>query len=252
MNKRIIALLIAIALSLPSYLSAAEKEAESGPPWYEIEVLIFQRLNPGAGSTESWPTQATEPDLANVIPFNRKGKATLIDGKPIAYRPLPAAERRLAPIWTRFRNSRNYRPLYHVAWRQQVVDPDDAKALYVSLPPEDGQPASPINPAKLEGSVKMGVKRYLHFSADLQLRLFRDGELINYPLQIQRRMRSGKLTYIDHPMLGILVQAEKFVPREPEPEPLPELEKNNPQAQPGVEAETTTPPPSADQASPQR
>jgi hypothetical protein len=249
MNRRIPALLIGLLVLFPNCLLAAEKDEDSAPPWYEFEVLIFQRLDQGAGSTELWPMQTTELDLQNVIPFNRKGKATLIEGKPIAYRPLPAEERRLASIWSRFRNSRNYRPLYHVAWRQQVVNPDDAKALYISLPPEDGQPAGLLNPAKLEGSIKMGVKRYLHIAADLQLRQYRDGQLVNYPLKIQRRMRSGKLHYIDHPVLGILVQAEKYVPPEPEPEPVVESTAPPEQTAP---ATGTTAAPASEAAQPQR
>jgi hypothetical protein len=35
-------------------------------------------------------------------------------------------------------------------------------------------------------------------------------------------MRSGKLQYLDHPVLGILVQAEKYEPPVPEPVPEPE------------------------------
>jgi hypothetical protein len=249
MNRRIPALLIGLSILLPTCLLAAGKAKGAEAPWYEFEVLIFQRLDQGAGSTELWPGQATNPDLQNAIPFNRKGKAALINGKPIAYRPLPVGERRLRNIWNRFRNSRNYRPLYHVAWRQQVVDPDRAKALYISLPPEDGQPASPSNPAKLEGTVKIGVKRYLHMSADLQLRQYVDGQLINYPLKAQRRMRSGKLHYIDHPVLGILVQAEKYVPPAPEPEPV--VERVTPTEQPAATTGTSAKP-ASEAAQPQR
>jgi hypothetical protein len=249
MNRRIPALLIGLSILLPNCLLAAGKDKGAEAPWYEFEVIIFQRLDQGAGSTELWPTDITDLDLQNVIPFNRKGKATLIDGKPIAYRPLPVGERRLSNIWTRFRNSRNYRPLYHVAWRQQVVDPDRAKALYISLPPEDGQAASPSNPAKLEGTIKIGVKRYLHMTADLQLRQYRDGQLINYPLKTQRRMRSGKLHYIDHPVLGIMVQAEKYVPPEPEPEPV--VESPPPTGQPAATTGTSANP-AAEATQPQR
>jgi hypothetical protein len=32
-------------------------------------------------------------------------------------------------------------------------------------------------------------------------------------------MRSGKLHYLDHPVLGVLVQAERYEPPVPEPEP---------------------------------
>ena len=224
MNKLIPALFLGLLITLPYPILAEQHEPAAEPPWYEFEVLIFQRLNKGAGSTELWPLEDEIREWQDVIPFDTKGKSTIKDDKPIPYRPLPAAERRLNDIWTRFRNSRNYRPLYHVAWRQQVVNPDDAQAIYISLLPEEEEVPGMMTLPKLEGTLKLGVKRYLHISTDLLFRQFSDEGLTTYPMQAQRRMRSGKLHYLDHPLLGVLVQAEKYVPPEPEPEPSPVLE----------------------------
>ncbi len=223
-------LALGLLLSLPARLPAEEPEANSEPPWYEFEVLVFRRIDKGAGSTEAWPDDPGAPSFENAIPFDARGRATLKNNLPIPYRLLPAKERRLDNIWTAFRNSRNYRPLYHVAWRQQVVDPEKAQSLYLYLPPDAGEPG-PMNPPKLEGTLKIGVKRFLHLETDLVLRLpltpddgdayYMGPSVRSYRLQTTRRMRSGKLHYLDHPLLGVLVQAQRYEPPAPEPEAEP-------------------------------
>lgn len=252
------AIALGLLLSLPGRLPAAEEtEAAPEPPWYEFEVVIFRRIDKGAGSTEAWPNDPGAPSMEGVISFDTRGNATLRENLPIPYRPLPAEERRLGNIWTALRSSRNYRPLYHIAWRQQVVDPQEAQALYIYLPPDSGEPA-PFNPPKLEGTIKFGVKRYLHMETDLLLRLpvtpeegddyFMGPVVRSYRMHENRRMRSGKLHYLDHPVLGVLVQAERYEP--PEPEPAPEPEPDPVAAPPTAEPPAATAPDSGASAPP--
>jgi hypothetical protein len=234
-------LALALLLSLPGRVAAEQNRGFAEAPWYEFEVLIFQRIDRGAGATEAWPITPDTPSYESALSFDTRGRATLQNNRPIPYRPLPAGQRRLGNIWTALRNSGNYRPLYHVAWRQQVVNPNQAQSLYVYLPPDAGQPG-PMNPPKLEGTLKFGVKRYLHLQTDLLLRLpiasgeegdyFSDAAFRSYRMQANRRMRSGKLHYLDHPVLGILVQAERY--EAPTPEPLAEPNET-------VEPATATP-----------
>ncbi|MGD8909653.1 MAG: CsiV family protein [Chromatiales bacterium] len=249
-NLRVVThtLALAVLLSLPGRLPAEQTKAFAEPPWYEFEVLIFRRIDKGAGSTEAWSEDPGGPSFENAASFDTRGLATLRNNQPIPYRPLPAEQRRLGNIWTAFRNSSNYRPLYHVAWRQQVVDPNQAQSLYIYLPPDAGQ-SGPTNPPKLEGTLKIGVKRYLHLETDLLLRLpaasggrddyFMGPAFRSYRMQAKRRMRSGKLHYLDHPVLGILVQAERY--EAPAPEPLTDAnattapDTTTPQTQPAAD-----------------
>ncbi len=227
-GKPTLILALGLLLSLPLRLAAEGSSDDGQPPWYEFEVLIFQRIDQGAGASEYWPNDPGRPSLENAISFDTRGSATLHNNQPIPFRPLPSAERRLGNIWTAFRNSRNYRPLYHVAWRQQVVDPERAQAIYLQLPPESGE-AGPMNPPRLEGILKIGVKRYLHLEADLLLHIAAEADpdsllmgpaYRSYRLHDHQRMRSGKLHYLDHPVLGVLVQAERYAPAKSEPEPV--------------------------------
>ena len=108
-----------------------------------------------------------------------------------------------------------------------MVNPEQAQPLYVYLGPDAGEPG-PRNPPKLEGVVKVGVKRYLHLETDLLLRLpvtpeagddyFMGPAYRSYRMQSKRRMRSGKLHYLDHPVLGVIFKAERYEPPVPEPE----------------------------------
>ncbi len=218
-----------IVVTSLSILASAPLRAEaSEAPWYQFEMIIFERIARGAGSSEFWPEDPGTPSRLNAIPLPikapRKGSG---QHKPIPYTPLPKSEWQLAAHEQRLKRSRNYRPHLHVAWRQQMTSPDKAQLLYLELPQKNA-------PAKIEGTVKIGVKRYLHLETDLLLRrlektdpaggrqtgMLRFGPYYQpYRLQSLRRMRSGKLHYLDHPLIGVLFIAEKYTPPAP-PEPV--------------------------------
>jgi hypothetical protein len=241
-----------VMLTQPALLKAAGTDNDNAPVWYQFEVLVFERIAPGAGSTEGWPEDPGRPASGNATWFT-KGQP-LKGNKPIAFRTLPPEERSLNGAWGEMRRSRDYRPLYHVAWRQPMEDPDRAKEIYFSLLPENGAEASVTNPPKLEGTLKLSIKRYLHLDADIVLHkpaLGSDPQTSSeygfasrfrhYRLQDSRRMRSGKLHYIDHPVIGLLAIAKRYEPSQPDvvetPVPVPniaptdKLERDQPKTQ---------------------
>ncbi|MEW8507897.1 MAG: CsiV family protein [Candidatus Thiodiazotropha sp.] len=228
MRDKYNALLLCSLLLHPIFVQAEDDAQDNSPPWYQFEVLIFERIAPGAGSTEGWPEDPGRPDPNEGTWFS-KGDP-LQGGKPVAFRALPVEEKSLSGAWGQMRRSRDYRPLYHVAWRQPVNHPDEAQQIYFSLLPADGGQISEFNPPKLEGSLKFSIKRYLHLDADIVLHKLASGKdspeydnlgytagFRHYRMQQSRRMRSGKLHYIDHPVIGLLAVAERYVPPEPEP-----------------------------------
>ncbi|MEJ2610406.1 MAG: CsiV family protein [Candidatus Thiodiazotropha sp.] len=235
-------LLLGLILSCPLSVSA-----DTGP-WYQFEVLVFQRIAPGAGSTESWKADPGTPSQVGAAYLSR-GPA-LVNNKPVAYRTLPAEKRVLNGAWGVMRRSRDYRPLYHVAWRQQVKSPNQAKPIYFSLKPKNGAPVSDTNPPLLEGTIKFGIKRYLHLETDIILRKtindsqpddsdgYRYGPTIrSYRMQDSRRMRSGKLHYLDHPVLGVLAIAKRY--KMPAPVVEKPLQPEEPSLTPANEPQTT-------------
>ncbi|MET0065562.1 MAG: CsiV family protein [Candidatus Thiodiazotropha sp.] len=216
--------LLWLMLILPGLVWA--ENAESEAPWYQFEVLVFQRISAGAGSTEQWPVDPGVPSQENAVYLSR-GEA-VVNNKAIPFKHLPAEEQELADTWQTLRRSRDYRPLYLLAWRQPVSAPEQAEAVYFSLSSDDGSDLP-----KLEGRVRFGIKRYLHMDADILLRLpavtepARQDDLGYSPehrlyrLQDSRRMRSGQTNYLDHPVLGVITLASRYEPPVIEPLPTP-------------------------------
>ena len=58
--------------------------------------------------------------------------------------------------------------------------------------------------------------RFLHLDTDLLLRAPDSSQ--TYRVQLSRRMRSDELHYVDHPKLGILIRAERYLPEEDAPD----------------------------------
>lgn len=234
-------------------LSLYAGESDKGP-WYQFEIIIFERIAAGAGSTEVWPEDPGAPIRLNAKSLRiRPGKGT--DG-PVAYKTLPKSAWRLTKLEQRLKRSRNYRPHLHIAWRQQMTSPERAQLLYLELPQKTDSKAGGQAPAKIEGTLKVGVKRYLHLETDLLLRRLKMPDQDDrqsglrfgpyyqpYRLKALRRMRSGDLHYIDHPVIGVLILASKY--KAPEPPALPEetippLEPDTPG--PATEPETPVKP----------
>lgn len=206
-------------------------------PWYQFEAIIFERIAAGAGGTEFWPQDPGTPSELNAIPLlNRRALSQEQAHEAQAYRLLPDSERQLTEHVTRLRNSRNYRPLLHLAWRQPMAEPAQAQPLYLDFTSRKGE--------KVSGTLKVGLKRYLHLETDLLLqrpvsagaKSSFGANMQIYRMQANRRMRSEELHYLDHPVLGVLVLAKRFE--------LPEPAKPAPEMTPAVTpspAETATP-----------
>ena len=129
---------------------------------------------------------------------------------------------------------------------------------------------APAEPPDLEGTIRISVSRYLHVELDLLRRIrpaapytsyeqsFEGGfteqaqPYNRYRMQAHRRMRSGELHYIDHPLMGVLIKITPYelpIPAESvEPEavaPTHQVEEANtdePDATAVEQAPVTAPP----------
>ncbi|RLJ19357.1 hypothetical protein DJ031_08455 [bacterium endosymbiont of Escarpia laminata] len=233
---------VALILSLAGTIATAEEQPEEEiPPWYQFEVLIFERISAGAGSTEFWPEDPGTPSRLNAIPLTealaqeiglREPIETAAppapEPEPEPFRPLAESEWQLSEQHQHLSRSRNYKPLLHVAWRQQVIEPDQSQQLLLELPRSSNPQSAIDEPLRLEGTIRVGVKRYLHLETDLLLRQWEteDGmtgdslefrpAFRTFRMQSQRRMRSGEIHYLDHPIIGVLFLASRYeLPTEP-------------------------------------
>jgi hypothetical protein len=65
--KRILNGLVFALIALP----AAAQEQEP-PPWYEVEIILFENLDPAAMNSEQWPQEVAEPNMEGSIELLRK------------------------------------------------------------------------------------------------------------------------------------------------------------------------------------
>lgn len=146
---------------------------------YDFEIIIFER--PGVSGDGYSPDPAGEPD------------ASAATGRLDA---LAIGTRALGPLAYTLRQ-KGMIIHEHLAWRQ-VPRGRSSKTWYW------------IGNGRLGGLIRVTRGRFLHLETDL---LLRDANAASpQRIGLSRRMRSGELHYVDHPRLGILIKAERYLP----------------------------------------
>ena len=163
---------VILALSLVGPVVAEEE-------LYDFEMLVFER--PGGGADEFWPADPGEPD---------RGAGT------IRLDSLPGGPKVLGPEAYTLKK-KGLIVHEHITWRQ--APPDRNSSRWYT-----------IGSGRLNGLVRVTRGRFLHLETDLVLNDANSST--PYRIQLRRRMRSGELHYVDHPKLGILIQAERYQP----------------------------------------
>jgi hypothetical protein len=156
---------------------------------YDVELIIFERTARSAALNETWPEDPGRPDLH---------KATHITSNKGLYARLPNSRRTLTDVAKRMRRASG-KPvrLAHMLWRQPAVSKKEATPIHVAGKTKTGN---------LIGTARVSVRRYLHLDLDLLLETTNGPAPGRFRMQAHRRMRSGKLHYIDHPIMGALVR----------------------------------------------
>ena len=164
--------------------------------WFRVELIVFERTSPSAGAGEYWPADPGSPDRQNAAGLQPAGAG---GAAPAPFERLPGSAHELGPHrWSLGRGNSGTEPLLHLAWIQPVRGDRNAVPVYLS---ESGRGYGP----RLEGTVRVRISRFLHADLDLLLRRA-DG---SYRMRASRRMRSGELHYIDHPVLGVLMKISR-------------------------------------------
>lgn len=160
------------------------------------------------------------------------------------WRALSSGDFILSDVVKKLNHSRDYKVLKHIAWQQPMVDHKNAQLIKIQggrdlsadyperLPafPQASDPIlaivgnqniDPSTPSlyELEGTVKVVITRYIHVYADLILHvegfstqqinqeIVVHNHLEDYKIDLHRKMKSRELHYIDHPLMGIIVEA---------------------------------------------
>lgn len=160
-----------------------------------------------------------------------------------SYKKLSSAHYNLTDYVKKISASKRQRVIFHTAWRQPGLDKNTSLPVHfiheVAAPPviggetvseqRTGTEASEIKttPSILEGVLRVTLARYLHLEAELTFKdkqpeiIATDNPFVVLDTQSERekiqkqgvihlkqkrrRMRSKELHYIDHPVLGILI-----------------------------------------------
>lgn len=168
-------------------LLAASAQAD---PWYTVELVLFSRDTSPDASGEIWPQPSGNLDWQSAQVENY---ALTSPGR------LTATKQAL--------NRRGMTTIVHTAWQQPVASAKSARPFYLRSDREISA-GTPL----LEGLVKVSVNRFLHVDLDLLLRGApasadrQPGGFQTFRFNEHRRMRSGELHYIDHPLMGMLIQ----------------------------------------------
>lgn len=209
------------------------------PPqdWFEVELLVFRHTQPGAGASETWPTDPGRPAVEAARELEPAG------GALAPFMALPPSASRLTAQWDRLVRSSRYQPIAYHAWLQPPLERGRSPALRIASPAPPAPPAPPVDPnapsppttpapafafgtdpnaapaepalpplrTPLDGTVTVGLQRYLYLALDL---VFQPGDLPPladgtpmppFRLTETRRVRSKELHYFDHPLFGVIV-----------------------------------------------
>jgi hypothetical protein len=141
-------------LSFLPTLAHAQNEGR----WYNVEIVIFKRLDQSSQSQELWRT-----DLTLTYPhFYEYLRAPNAEAKS----QLSALENDTY-VLRRYRDalarSENFKILTHMAWSQQMANEAESPAIIISGGEEIG------NHRELEGYIKIHIARFLHVTSNLWL-----------------------------------------------------------------------------------
>ena len=230
MNNRITA---KIALLVSAFLASSIAHAEEGiiPKLieYDVDVIIFEDAHARYINSEYW-----HKDTDKTLPMNA-AETNNDSFKKDNFKTIKPAL--LRQEYRRINNSSEYNVLFYGSWRQTGLD--ENKTFDIDIE-ELNNIHKTTSKSTLTGNFKLVLARYLHIYADLEYERNQKSEstdqstsntqsiqpdmenganitsLANrpYPIDIHRRMRSKELHYIDHPLVGMLIQINPVVTNE--------------------------------------
>jgi hypothetical protein len=116
----------------------------------------------------------------------------------VPFQQLPENALRLKNEFARMRAASDVKPLLHIGWLQPGLAREEAVAINVRSEQRNGE--------WVEGSIRLGLSRYLHLETNLIYHRKPDEEVGGPVFQLleSRRMRSREYHYLDHPLFGVI------------------------------------------------
>jgi len=168
------------------------------PQSVQIEVLVFEYINGGAGS-EATP-RAQDPEYRDRYVLSEPAG-------PGWYRVIPASKQRLAGASGVLGRSSRTRLLMHTGWQQPSRD---SRRIVLRAdnggPGDRGNPGMPSVEGWLELQAGRGLRVHLEFDHVREV----DGELTEFRMSQIRVVNPGEIQYFDHPAFGVLVRVDSI------------------------------------------
>ncbi|MDY6827909.1 MAG: CsiV family protein [Pseudomonadota bacterium] len=127
------------------------------PRWYQVNLLVFRHLYPDA--TETWPRTALEipQDWTRLVPPEAVASTPRRRGAVAT----PQIAPRMLEAHRQLRNSRDFRPLAVLAWREALEENQSGSAVLIEVA---GEPGIDL---PIHGWVRLRLNRYLHIQTQL-------------------------------------------------------------------------------------
>jgi hypothetical protein len=177
----------AIVLSLLAFTNALHAEEIR---YYDVEVIIFESLDPSARQSENWKTDINReiPPVAAELDQPYPGPIPPQYDPSLTFKTLPQNRFQLQPEEKLLTNTNQYRILLHTAWIQPGMDPTAALPVHINrtfltdtpvshtlTPSSPGMPPANLPPpagatqtrSVLDGYIKIILTRYLQADVDL-------------------------------------------------------------------------------------
>ena len=201
-----LAVMLAVTFAMPAVASDR---------WFTVEIIVFDDLRNERLHAEHWPEDPAEPPLDDAVELTRS-HGTGPDDTARAYRLADPSELSLSAVRNRLRRSAHYRPFLHAGWRLRGLPRSVARPAHVSPSLDDSSAGAAGGVAgerpTVHGTVTVSLARYLQVDVDLLYSRPAGGQAAapntaptRFRLVSKRRMRSGELHYIDHPLFGVLI-----------------------------------------------
>ena len=196
---------------------------------YDVDIIIFEDAHARYINSEYWHRN---PDLSRPVTETEAG--TEYSEKNNTEEMKTGNFKTIKPVilgqeYKRINNSSEYNVLFYGSWRQTGLDENNAFNINIEELKNNHKTTSENT---LTGNFKLVLARYLHIYAEMEYHRNQTEALIEntasntqpldtslenvtentvlesrpYPINIHRRMRSKELHYIDHPLVGMLIQ----------------------------------------------
>lgn len=236
--------------SLLVFLAGIHQTVHAETKYYDVEVIIYEDARASYLSAEQWEEHISPLEDQTTSQTGSANEIT--DDIPLDSRVAEIEPLILKEEAKRVRVSSNYNLLWYSAWRQPGLDKENAFEIDIDTLENHAIRKSKNT---INGHLKVVLARYLHFYAELDYQReamvpiqklqpetvageinqnLLEGELApeitpdtdepeelvpaiqHFRIISHRRMRSKELHYLDHPLIGILVQINpSSVPDEP-------------------------------------